>query len=183
MIRRPPRSTRTDTLFPYTTLFRSYLDIDGVAIPDRQADQSITFAMSNRLRRILDRTGAKLVISSHRRISKLTVLNLLSAAGFTRHDFADDWCTPFLLSPSPNTSVRGQEIDQHLVHNRPAGFVILDDGPVLPSQAKNFVQTDPSKGLTDDDADKAIAILKGPCLCALSQSNLGYGRRGSHNDR
>src|SRR3546814_7978800 len=25
MIRRPPRSTRTDTLFPYTTLFRSQL--------------------------------------------------------------------------------------------------------------------------------------------------------------
>src|SRR3546814_6388069 len=24
MIRRPPRSTRTDTLFPYTTLFRSH---------------------------------------------------------------------------------------------------------------------------------------------------------------
>src|SRR3546814_16656663 len=29
MIRRPPRSTRTDTLFPYTTLFRS------AAAPDR----------------------------------------------------------------------------------------------------------------------------------------------------
>src|SRR3546814_3133731 len=28
MIRRPPRSTRTDTLFPYTTLFRSGLGID-----------------------------------------------------------------------------------------------------------------------------------------------------------
>src|SRR3546814_10829171 len=26
MIRRPPRSTRTDTLFPYTTLFRSKID-------------------------------------------------------------------------------------------------------------------------------------------------------------
>src|SRR3546814_4799201 len=26
MIRRPPRSTRTDTLFPYTTLFRSHAD-------------------------------------------------------------------------------------------------------------------------------------------------------------
>src|SRR3546814_6410776 len=26
MIRRPPRSTRTDTLFPYTTLFRSGVD-------------------------------------------------------------------------------------------------------------------------------------------------------------
>src|SRR3546814_16635356 len=31
MIRRPPRSTRTDTLFPYTTLFRSQLvDIEGL---------------------------------------------------------------------------------------------------------------------------------------------------------
>src|SRR3546814_3050837 len=27
MIRRPPRSTRTDTLFPYTTLFRSHEDV------------------------------------------------------------------------------------------------------------------------------------------------------------
>src|SRR3546814_12179514 len=34
MIRRPPRSTRTDTLFPYTTLFRS-LDIHSTtyAVP------------------------------------------------------------------------------------------------------------------------------------------------------
>src|SRR3546814_15399631 len=28
MIRRPPRSTRTDTLFPYTTLFRSEKPVD-----------------------------------------------------------------------------------------------------------------------------------------------------------
>src|SRR3546814_1376274 len=33
MIRRPPRSTRTDTLFPYTTLFRSLL-IAGTSIRD-----------------------------------------------------------------------------------------------------------------------------------------------------
>src|SRR3546814_14950293 len=32
MIRRPPRSTRTDTLFPYTTLFRSVLQF--LALPD-----------------------------------------------------------------------------------------------------------------------------------------------------
>src|SRR3546814_11956581 len=32
MIRRPPRSTRTDTLFPYTTLFRSaVVDGEGMA--------------------------------------------------------------------------------------------------------------------------------------------------------
>src|SRR3546814_20735999 len=29
MIRRPPRSTRTDTLFPYTTLFRSIGKVRG----------------------------------------------------------------------------------------------------------------------------------------------------------
>src|SRR3546814_3155495 len=29
MIRRPPRSTRTDPLFPYTTLFRSFLTPQG----------------------------------------------------------------------------------------------------------------------------------------------------------
>src|SRR3546814_2674805 len=29
MIRRPPRSTRTDTLFPYTTLFRSNVQADS----------------------------------------------------------------------------------------------------------------------------------------------------------
>src|SRR3546814_18837099 len=31
MIRRPPRSTRTDTLFPYTTLFRSDVPVDREA--------------------------------------------------------------------------------------------------------------------------------------------------------
>src|SRR3546814_3169495 len=46
MIRRPPRSTRTDTLFPYTTLFRSKTQCacwrsvqQGVAI-DRSSDQA-----------------------------------------------------------------------------------------------------------------------------------------------
>src|SRR3546814_8105613 len=43
MIRRPPRSTRTDTLFPYTTLFRSrrlrqHADERCNADPARQKD-------------------------------------------------------------------------------------------------------------------------------------------------
>src|SRR3546814_14785366 len=33
MIRRPPRSTRTDTLFPYTTLFRSFRDFLNGRLP------------------------------------------------------------------------------------------------------------------------------------------------------
>src|SRR3546814_3550376 len=38
MIRRPPRSTRTDTLFPYTTLFRSEHDRAAEVEPAAHAD-------------------------------------------------------------------------------------------------------------------------------------------------
>src|SRR3546814_14765790 len=41
MIRRPPRSTRTDTLFPYTTLFRSITHVDlggGLGVPYKPDD-------------------------------------------------------------------------------------------------------------------------------------------------
>src|SRR3546814_19005517 len=49
MIRRPPRSTRTDTLFPYTTLFRSHqrghvthrADIDLAARQERHRARKI----------------------------------------------------------------------------------------------------------------------------------------------
>src|SRR3546814_3606728 len=48
MIRRPPRSTRTDTLFPYTTLFRSTIAVatldDGFAL-DAEAAGGIPFAI------------------------------------------------------------------------------------------------------------------------------------------
>src|SRR3546814_15039489 len=37
MIRRPPRSTRTDTLFPYTTLFRSSSALPRRVAADAQA--------------------------------------------------------------------------------------------------------------------------------------------------
>src|SRR3546814_8742950 len=37
MIRRPPRSTRTYTLFPYTTLFRSLLTTHDVAVTIEEA--------------------------------------------------------------------------------------------------------------------------------------------------
>src|SRR3546814_10815784 len=39
MIRRPPRSTRTDTLFPYTTLFRSVCD-GNMTFEDHAVDES-----------------------------------------------------------------------------------------------------------------------------------------------
>src|SRR3546814_8081555 len=49
MLRRPPRSTRTDTLFPYTTLFRS-----------RRCDRRPAGAQCYRVLRRLRRAGADL---------------------------------------------------------------------------------------------------------------------------
>src|SRR3546814_14670203 len=44
MIRRPPRSTRTDTLFPYTTLFRSWRLYwpDGTPMPHDECPMAVT---------------------------------------------------------------------------------------------------------------------------------------------
>src|SRR3546814_19964012 len=60
MIRRPPRSTRTDTLFPYTTLFRS---------PEVDAERTaaIGFCFGGKCVLDLARTGADLrgVVSFH----------------------------------------------------------------------------------------------------------------------
>src|SRR3546814_13446451 len=41
MIRRPPRSTRTDTLFPYPTLFRSTVDVRDAVGQRRQHHRAV----------------------------------------------------------------------------------------------------------------------------------------------
>src|SRR3546814_3385854 len=46
MIRRPPRSTRTDTLFPYTTLFRSTVVMGDGHRLERAIDNVIDNAIS-----------------------------------------------------------------------------------------------------------------------------------------
>src|SRR3546814_18583784 len=48
MIRRPPRSTRTDTLFPYTTLFRSPRLVDHVYRHVRRLPAVVTALMRTR---------------------------------------------------------------------------------------------------------------------------------------
>src|SRR3546814_5131817 len=74
MIRRPPRSTRTDTLFPYTTLFRSagFRNADLPANPfdnaTGQADQAKTTNSASGVAVTADyafneNIGAKLIFS------------------------------------------------------------------------------------------------------------------------
>src|SRR3546814_1513185 len=68
MIRRPPRSTRTDTLFPYTTLFRSLgtspLGILGILLPLLQSE------FGRELQRIIDAVGRQQDL----RIPKLEII-------------------------------------------------------------------------------------------------------------
>src|SRR3546814_4816425 len=69
MIRRPPRSTRTDTLFPYTTLFRSQAPPDrarddGYLRPARRADRHVRIHEGDADAR-LPRTGARGVRIDH----------------------------------------------------------------------------------------------------------------------
>src|SRR3546814_12178849 len=54
MIRRPPRSTRTDTLFPYTTLFRSRQVRSTTALPRLSFRIRLAAPPQYRLRRQLD---------------------------------------------------------------------------------------------------------------------------------
>src|SRR3546814_3464370 len=78
MIRRPPRSTRTDTLFPYTTLFRSppndfgglkakvieavgKLEALSAAEVESLSDKSLTFTIGDALR--LNFTGQDFLLS------------------------------------------------------------------------------------------------------------------------
>src|SRR3546814_7043340 len=55
MIRRPPRSTRTDTLFPYTTLFRSLVERQVLRSDDARLRPAPR--QRERQRQILPRAG------------------------------------------------------------------------------------------------------------------------------
>src|SRR3546814_1184274 len=59
MIRRPPRSTRTDTLFPYTTLFRSWVTgFGGVSCGSSTVEGSFRTAACSKTRISSTRAGS-----------------------------------------------------------------------------------------------------------------------------
>src|SRR3546814_2448881 len=68
MIRRPPRSTRTDTLFPYTTLFRSAHDLDALALAD---GEGVDVALG------IERQAVGLADLAHPRGQRAAVLGLV----------------------------------------------------------------------------------------------------------
>src|SRR3546814_18281405 len=68
MIRRPPRSTRTDTLFPYTTLFRS---LAANCPPGRRPGRCSSQGMAGR-------TGRSRPIRARRLLIRIAMSNTLS---------------------------------------------------------------------------------------------------------
>src|SRR3546814_3358705 len=75
MIRRPPRSTRTDTLFPYTTLFRSArseieLQVDA-NLRLSQENEELRTMLNSVLRSIEQKTHMKALQDLEARVSAL----------------------------------------------------------------------------------------------------------------
>src|SRR3546814_3758271 len=67
MIRRPPRSTRTDTLFPYTTLFRSTEERIAAELDlGRHADAVAELETLTRAHPLRERLWGELMLSLYR---------------------------------------------------------------------------------------------------------------------
>src|SRR3546814_5125086 len=90
MIRRPPRSTRTDTLCPYTTLFRSRgaekhrrlrAGASGAPVPRRPAARTDGPSRSTDRERLLDARRAR-ALRSEEHTSELQSLMRISYAVF-----------------------------------------------------------------------------------------------------
>src|SRR3546814_14713795 len=60
MIRRPPRSTRTDTLFPYTTLFRSSERLDAASRLAQAVGETPVFDIGRRRWGMVEIVGNRL---------------------------------------------------------------------------------------------------------------------------
>src|SRR3546814_11868039 len=65
MFRRPPRSTRTDTLFPYTTLFRSRFPGSGNPVADELTGMIAKIGENMSLRRAAGVTVGNGVVCSY----------------------------------------------------------------------------------------------------------------------
>src|SRR3546814_10044250 len=75
MIRRPPRSTRTDTLFPYTTLFRSIVGF---------ATQSAQDALESRIASAIIEQAATQIFMAN---PKARAADYVEGFGLTAHEF------------------------------------------------------------------------------------------------
>src|SRR3546814_14504125 len=96
MIRRPPRSTRTDTLFPYTTLFRSGQRRDAVAVFGKLE------LLEHRIGRAAMRgRGAESDRCGHAGIGRLVLASEMQAEGGRRLEIARRPAQQLAVGPDP----------------------------------------------------------------------------------
>src|SRR3546814_2833397 len=80
MIRRPPRSTRTDTLFPYTTLFRSEAVVSRPVF--RRLYDCLRYPQRHRHSRRAEGSAPRAALRSEEHTSELQSLMRISYAVF-----------------------------------------------------------------------------------------------------
>ena len=122
------------------------------------------------LKKVVDETGADIVISSSWKFWGLSTMQKLWARrdlpgqviDITPNTVSDELLLSVDLSFMELPAGKGSEIKEWLSDNgnQVTRYAILDDVPdMLPEQQSHFVQTDPRVGITEDDADKVISIL------------------------
>lgn len=161
-----------------------FLDIDGVLNHDvwfnspsyknNQANWQVSMfdpTCVERVNRILQETGAKLVVSSSWRDMK-DLPEIFAGVGLpTEFDitpyaeviYPDAFpITDFFSDETDVRYWRGSEIKWYLDHNAKEDYtycILDDDCDMLDEQLEYFVSTSNPKGLTDKLTDKAIEIL------------------------
>lgn len=112
-------------------------------------------ALSN-LRKIIDATGAAIVISSSwRYIHRLGSLRMMWEIRGLPGEILDTLpCGASYIS-------RGEDIECWLNQHEQTDYVIIDDlDDFYPTQHDRYVETNPVVGITEADAERAIEILK-----------------------
>ena len=126
-------------------------------------------AVSN-LKKIIDETGADIVISSSWKSFGISELEDMwqdrglpgKLIGITPNTVSDELLLNADLNHMERFSIRGMEIKEWLdKHGKNVShYVIIDDmDNFLPDQQPYFVQTNPEVGITKEDIDMAIKIL------------------------
>ena len=139
-----------------------FLDVDGVVAneassirhPRKHVDDIAAPECVAALNRILRETGAKIVVSASMRVDG--VESLIEQFRLWGIEGEIVGITPLFEWTSP----RFKEIDAYLQQNQcPDSLVILDDEDDMGALLPYLVQTKFECGLTEADADKAVALL------------------------
>ena len=146
-----------------------FLDFDGplntgrgeFMNPDRYGHHFDDMAVRN-LRRIIENTGAQIVVSSSwRHLGLEKIREVWTSWGLPGEIVG---CTPGVWGDGRIFDTRGEEIQQWLEENvdDDYAYVIIDDmddSEAIEGQEDNWIEVDPHCGISYNDADYAIKVL------------------------